>query len=130
MRHLALLAVAAGMVRIPAGAFTMGGGDEADERPARRVFVSAFEIDRDEVTRADYLRCVAAGACAAPDAPDPPDAPPDAPITGVSWRDADHYCRFLGKRLPSEAEWEKAARGSDGRVYPWGNAPDCAQANF
>jgi formylglycine-generating enzyme required for sulfatase activity len=94
------------------------------------VFVSAFDLDRDEVTRADYLRCVAAGACAAPDPPDPPDPPDSTPITGVSWRDASSYCRFVKKRLPTEAEWEKAARGSDGRLYPWGNQPECAQANF
>jgi formylglycine-generating enzyme required for sulfatase activity len=118
------------MVTVPAGPFTMGGSDEADERPAHRVYVSAFSIDRDEVTRADYARCVRAGACAAPDGATADDARSTLPVTGVGWRDADAYCRHAGKRLPSEAEWEKAARGSDGRVYPWGNDPSCAQANF
>jgi formylglycine-generating enzyme required for sulfatase activity len=114
------------MVLIPAGTFTMGGGDEDDERPRHRVFVSAFHIDRDEVTRKSYQTCVAAGACAKPDGA----GDDDVPVTGVSWRDAAAYCAFVGKRLPTEAEWEKAARGSDGRIYPWGNEPDCAQANF
>src|SRR5258706_4799289 len=115
------------MVRIAAGPFVMGGGDEADERPAHRVFVSEFALDRDEVTREKYAACVRARACAAPTAADRDAA---LPVTGVSWVDADAYCRFAGRRSPTEAEWEKAARGNDGRAYPWGNDPDCARANF
>jgi formylglycine-generating enzyme required for sulfatase activity len=123
---LALL-VNDGMVTIPAGQFTMGGSDEEDERPAHQVYVSEFSIDRDEVTRRGYQSCVAAGVCArANDGGDEG----DVPVTGVSWHDASIYCAFLGKRLPTEAEWEKAARGSDGRLYPWGNQPNCGKANF
>ncbi len=118
----------AGMVQVPPGGFTMGGSDEEDERPAHRVYLSAFAIDRDEVTRGDYQKCAAAGRCAAP--ADYGKGSDDIAVTGVSWRDADSYCRFAKKRLPTEAEWEKAARGSDGRIYPWGNEPSCAQANF
>jgi len=117
-----------GMVLVPAGSFIMGDDDgEPDERPAHRVALAAFAIDRDEVTVAQYKGCVAAGRCRAPRGTVGAD---DEPVTWVSWSDADAYCRFVGKRLPSEAEWERAARGSDGRRYPWGDDADCARANF
>jgi formylglycine-generating enzyme required for sulfatase activity len=132
MRWLPFLAVVtalpANMVRVPAGSFVMGSdGDELDERPAHKVTLAAFDLDRDEVTVGDYGACVAAGACEKPrgavgDKSDP--------IAWVRWSDAEAYCRFVGKRLPTEAEWERAARGDDGRRYPWGNEPDCARANF
>jgi formylglycine-generating enzyme required for sulfatase activity len=120
------LLILLGMIQVPAGTFTMGGGEEEDERPRHRVFVSAFSIDRDEVTRAAYQKCVAAGVCARPEG----GGDDDLPVTGVSFLDAASYCAWVGKRLPTEAEWEKAARGSDGRIYPWGDEPSCEQANF
>jgi formylglycine-generating enzyme required for sulfatase activity len=138
-----LSATAAGRndrVVVPAGAFVQGSthGDD-DERPVRRKTLPAFAIDRTEVTRADYARCVAARRCkpantgeggsgsvaAAPVADDP-----RLPATGVSWRDAAAYCAFAGGRLPTEAEWEKAARGDDGREYPWGEETSCQRANW
>jgi formylglycine-generating enzyme required for sulfatase activity len=120
-------AVPAGMVRVPAGAFEMGGGPQADERPRHSVTLGEFLIDRDEVTRDEYQSCVSAHVCKAASGPA---AAAKVPVTGVSWRDAQTYCRFAGKRLPTEAEWEKAARGTDGRIYPWGNQPRCDRANF
>ena len=117
----------------PAGPFTQGStrGDE-DERPARKVTLKAFAIDRTEVTRGDYAACVAAKRCKAP--PHEPAggrrADPKLPMTDVDWNDAQAYCRFAGARLPTEAEWEKAARGEDGREYPWGNDADCARGNW
>ncbi len=115
-------------VIVPAGPFTEGSTrGEEDERPSRRVTLKAFAIDRTEVTRAAFSRCVEAGRCRAPAL-----AAGDAnlPVTNVDWSDAQAYCKFAGGRLPSEAEWEKAARGTDGREYPWGNDADCAKANW
>jgi len=118
-------------VVIPAGAFTQGStrGDE-DERPARKVTLKAFSIDRTEVTRSDYAACVAAKRCKAPPHETTPAPDPKLPMTDVDWNDAQAYCRYAGGRLPTEAEWEKAARGEDGREYPWGNDADCARGNW
>jgi len=119
-------------VAIPAGPFTQGStrGDE-DERPVRKVTLKTFAIDRTEVTREDYAACVAAKRCKPPlGKDDPAAADPRLPMTNVDWNDAQAYCRFAGARLPTEAEWEKAARGEDGREYPWGNDADCARGNW
>ena len=99
---------------------------EADESPLRRVHLDSFHIDRTEVTQAAYRKCVLAGKCTDPDLGgsecnwDKPQRE-DHPINCVTYAQAEAYCRSVGKRLPTEAEWEKAARGTDERLYPWGN---------
>ena len=127
---LALLLADTSMVAVPAGPFLFGSDDgDADERPRRRAQTAGFTIDRTEVTRKDYERCVAAKACA-PATRYSDQSDPNLPQSGVSWDDAVRYCHFAGKRLPTELEWEKAARGTDGRVFPWGDKPDCSRANY
>ena len=118
------------MVFVPAGEFLMGDErGEEDERPARRVYLDAFFIDRTEVTQEAYAACVKAGVCRPPARYNDPSSPRH-PVVGVSHEDATTYCRFMGRRLPTEAEWEKAARGTDGRRFPWGNEEDCSRANY
>jgi formylglycine-generating enzyme required for sulfatase activity len=123
-----------GMILVPAGSFTMGAdsGGEPDEWPAHVVTLPAFYLDETEVTNEAYEKCVAAGTCPPPD---PQSAPrngvgsdrrfrhPRQPVSAIAWESARAYCHFVGKRLPTEAEFEKAARGTDGRTYPWGNTP-------
>jgi formylglycine-generating enzyme required for sulfatase activity len=124
----------AGMLLVPGGTFTMGTdrGGEPDERPAHQVTVASFYLDRLEVTVGEYLACVEAKLCpmyrtdvakswGAGD--DARFRRPNQPISGISQPDALSYCSSVGKRLPTEAEWERAARGDDDRHYPWGNAP-------
>jgi formylglycine-generating enzyme required for sulfatase activity len=123
----------AGMLWVPGGRFVMGCDDqgEPDEHPAHEVTVASFWLDATEVTNAAYSECVEASACR-PHSPlnaahngydDRSFRRPNQPVSGVSWDDASAYCHRLGKRLPTEAEWERAARGDDGRRYPWGNEP-------
>ncbi|RPH79813.1 MAG: formylglycine-generating enzyme family protein [Nitrospiraceae bacterium] len=124
------------MVEIPAGEFAMGlDGMQAleDERPKHRVWLPTFFIDLHEVTTAQYASFLAATSRAAPWQWNTVDLTQhsDRPVIGVDWSDADAYCRWKGKRLPTEAEWEKSARGTDERVYPWGNrVPHKDLANF
>lgn len=124
------------MVYVPAGPFLMGSTEENqaadnDEYPQHEVYLDGFWIDRFEVTNRGYALCVEAGAC---------DPPPDSgsftreqyyghpefadyPVIFVSWFDVNRYCEWAGKQLPTEAQWEKAARGTDSREYPWGGDP-------
>ena len=130
-----------GQVSIAAGAFTMGCGGGADtgcrtnSHPAHSITLNAYTIDKAEVSQAEYAKCVTAGACSAPKGGCvyDPATRGDFPVTCVTWDDAKAYCQSLGLRLPTEAEWERAARGdtAEDRFYPWGQAPpDCDHANF
>lgn len=129
-------AIDAPMVEIPAGEFVMGfDGTQAleDERPAHRVWLDAYSMDRYETTTAQYGSFLASTNRPAPWLWRLVDLSQhgDRPVIGVDWSDADAYCRWKGKRLPTEAEWEKAARGTDGRLYPWGSqTPTDKLANF
>ena len=113
-----------GTACVPAGAFVRGSDDgEVNERPAARVWLQTYYMDVYEVTYEDYQACVSAGACrrAGPWYNDYDR--PRQPMVGMSWYDAVDYCRWRGKHLPTEAEWEKAARGPDGALHPWGDEP-------
>ena len=125
-------------VFVPEGKFPMGTGDSdvQKNRPKHSVFLSAFWIDQTEVTNAMYALCVEAGMCTYP--VDNGSNPyygnsryANYPVVYVTWNAADNYCRWAGRRLPTDAEWEKAARGTDQRLYPWGNEPpNPSLANF
>lgn len=114
-----------GMACIPGGPFLRGvnTGTHAPARPQAEVWVGTFYMDTHEVTYGDYKACEKEGRCGS-GGPNYRDFDhPRQPINGVSWYDAKGYCEAHGKHLPTEAEWEKAARGTDGRLYPWGNEP-------
>lgn len=124
------------MVLIPAGEFQMGSPDgegQADERPRHRVYLDAYSMDRFEVTVSRYAKFMQSTGRRAPEYWDQVKTGKhsDLPVVGIDWHDAEAYCRWAGKRLPTEAEWEKAARGTDERTYPWGNEePTTRLANF
>lgn len=116
---------------VPAGEFIYGDDKgDLDERPTRKLHLPAFFIDHHEVTAVEYGRCVAAHSCAPSASPVPAEAPSSLPAVNVSFQDAAAYCAFVGKRLPTEQEWEKAARGPGGRRFPWGDEFECGRGNF
>ncbi len=119
------------MITVPPGWFLMGEDEgRSSNQPQRQVYVDAFAIDRTEVTNADFARYVAETGAHVPGwNPGALEAHASEPVVGVLWEEAQAYCRWAGKRLPTEAEWEKAARGTDGRRYPWGDDWDPDRAN-
>ncbi len=120
------------MVIVPAGWFTMGQDDERrSNRPQREVYLDAFAIDRTEVTNAAFAEFIVSTQFQ-PDRGWEDSLARDRgtlPVVGVLWEEASAYCRWIEKRLPTEAEWEKAARGADARIYPWGDTWDASRAN-
>ena len=121
------------MSYIPAGEFQMGSEDgDDDEKPVHTVYLDGFWIDQTEVTNAMYAACVETGRCEEPSDRTYLDnsAYANHPVMYVDWEGASNYCEKVGARLPTEAEWEKAARGTDGRTYPWGDGIDCSKASY
>ncbi|HLA48450.1 MAG: hypothetical protein A2Z59_01695 [Nitrospinae bacterium RIFCSPLOWO2_02_39_17] len=122
------------MVYIPAGKFIMGSDERMpDETPAHEVYVKAFYIDKYEVTNERYEKFIKETGHRSPlhwVTGTYPEGKGNHPVVFVSWFDVFDYCKWAGKRLPSESEWEKAARGTDGRNLPWGNYMDSEKANM
>ena len=126
-------------VLVSSGSFEMGNNHgKPDEQPVHTVTLDAFYIDKYEVTNAQYAACVDAGVCDPPSRTDSETRTSyygnpqydDYPVIGVNWFAAQIYCEWRGGRLPTEAEWEKAARGPDGRLYPWGDDFDPNRLNY
>ena len=110
----------------------------SNEKPKHTVYLDAFRIDQTEVTNAMYAKCVTTGACQAPSSSSSSTQKgyygdsqyANFPVVYVNWNNADAYCKWAGRSLPTEAQWEKAARGTDGRTYPWGEGIDSQKANY
>jgi formylglycine-generating enzyme required for sulfatase activity len=131
------------LVLIPAGEFTMGHKDSYDTLPVRRMNLPVFYIDKYEVTNKRYKRFIDATGYKVPWSQDPavaeyvwdwrkrmyPEGKGDDPVVFVNWEDAKAFCAWAGKSLPTEAQWEKAARGINGKPYPWGNSWEAKKAN-
>jgi len=92
-----------------------------DEKPVHKVYLADYYIDKYETTNAQYISCMNANKCSPSQCEDYKGGKVNQPVVCIDWMQAKNYCEFAGKRLPTEAEWEKAARGTDGRIYPWGN---------
>ncbi len=127
------------MVFVPAGPFIMGSNDVTNEKPEREVYLDAYWIDKYEVSNAQYAKCVEAGGCKARVANNSSKRVSyygnsdfnDYPVIWVDWNQASAYCEWAGGKLPTEAQWEKAARGLNRNEYPWGNeSPICDLANY
>ncbi len=131
------------MVYVPAGRFVMGNNDSGGryfdlDEPKHDVILNTFWMDRTEVTNSQYRQCVTEGWCTAPSQSDSQTRSSyydnldfaDYPVIQVKWYQAEIFCKWVGKRLPTEAEWERAARGDTKSVYPWGDWIDCACANY
>ncbi len=118
------------LLYVPGGTFKMGSQPYSDEEPVHPVMLAGYWIDQTDVTNAMYAGCLDEGSCQPPVRSNSYSRPDyfrnrqyaTFPVIYVTWADATSYCAWAGRHLPTEAEWEKAARGSDGRIYPWGNA--------
>lgn len=117
---------------VPAGTFPMGSKNgHSNEQPVHEVYLDAYYMDIYEVTNSAYKLCADTGICEKPTKSERYTLSTYAqyPVVFVNWDMAKTYCEWRGGRLPTEAEWEKAARGTDGRTYPWGEVFDCANLN-